>query len=194
MIQQAQERLPRINELAAQAADELGLILLGVRMGQQGKNKNLEISIYRKEPAISFSDCEKMSRTLEALIENEENQGRPIVNSSYLLEVVSAGIDRQLTTAFEFNLFAGSKVRITAKEKIGSLGTEFTGVLLGGDEQSISLANAMSLLSKGSGKQGRTGKKEAEASVEQEKISVNLQQIYRIFLYPEIKETSKSAE
>jgi ribosome maturation factor RimP len=198
VLQQTQERLPRINELAEQAASELGLILLGVRVGQQGKNKNLEVSIYRKEPAISFSDCEQMSRSLDHLLEAEENKDSAIINGPYLLEVMSAGIDRQLTSAFEFNLFAGSKVRVTAKEKIGSLGVEFTGILLGGDENSIALYQTASLSNKSAKGRSKTSVKkkaiQSENSSNEDKLTINLQQVYRVYLWPEPKESSNSTE
>ena len=116
MSPQTQEKLSKINELAAQAANSLGLILLDIRLGQQGKNKSLEVSIYRKEPAISFADCEQMSRSLEQLLEVEETKESTFGGGPYLLEVVSAGIERQLKTPFEFNLFAGSRVQLTTKE------------------------------------------------------------------------------
>jgi len=197
MVQQTEERLSRINELAEKAASELGLILLNVRMGQQGKNKSLAVSIYRKDPAISFSDCEQMSRSLEHLLEIEETGESAIINDSYLLEVVSAGIDRQLTNAFEFNLFAGSQVRVTAKEKIASLGTDFIGVLLGGDEHSVTLCQIVPLSNKLSkGRPKAAAKKQAANNISQssdDKITVNLQQIYRIYLWPDTKEASKNA-
>jgi ribosome maturation factor RimP len=197
MAQQTQEKLSRINELAQKAANELGLILLGVRMGQQGKNKSLEVSIYRKNPAISFNDCEQMSRSLEQLLEIEETGNSAFINNSYVLEVGSAGIDRQLTSAFEFNLFAGSKVRVTAKEKIASLGNEFIGVLLGGDENSVTLCQTIPLPNKLSKSQPKgVGKKRTANNISQtsdDKITLNLQQVYRIYLWPDTKEASKNA-
>jgi ribosome maturation factor RimP len=171
--------------------------LLGVRVGQQGKNKSLEVSIYRKEPAISFSDCEQMSRSLDHLLETEENKDTAVLSGPYLLEVVSAGIDRQLTNAFEFNLFAGSKVRVTAKEKIASLGVEFIGTLIGGDEESIVLGEATSLSNKSAKGQSKSSAKkqaiQSENVSKEDKLTINLQQIYKVYLWPELKE-SKSTE
>ncbi len=153
----------------------------------------MEVSIHRKETAISFSDCEQMSRTLSDLLESEESTDSPVLNGSYLLEVVSAGIDRQLTSAFEYNLFAGSKVRITAKEKIASLGTEFVGVLLGGDELSISLCQSAPLTKNSKGQSKTTVKKAADINqTSEEKLTISLQKIYRIYLWPDIKEASKN--
>ncbi len=198
MSQQSQERLSKINELAEKAATELGLILLNVRIGQQGKNKSLEVSIYRKDPAISFSDCEQMSKSLAHFLEIEETKGSAIINDSYLLEVVSAGIDRQLTNSFEFNLFAGSKVLVMAKEKIASLGIQFTGILLGGDEHSVSLCQTIPLANKSSKAPAKAiNRKQAANHVEaanNEKLNISLQQIYRICLCPDIKENKNAAQ
>ena len=157
--------------------------------GNRVKNKNLEVSIYRKEAAISFADCEQMSRSLEHLLEIEETKESPVFNGPYLLEVMSAGIDRQLTSAFEFNLFAGSKVRVTAKEKIASLGVEFIGVLCGGDEHSITLGQTFPLDNKLSKGQSKVAvKKQAVNDISQtgdDKLTISLQQIYRIYLWPD---------
>ena len=180
MANKAEQKLSRINELAEQAAKELGLILLDLRFGQQGKSKSLIVSIYRKEPAIGFSDCEKMSKTLEHLLDLEE-ANQIALDGSYVLEVVSAGIERQLTTAFEFTLFAGQQVRIVAKEKIASFGTEFVGTLLGGDENSIVVSPGFSL----SQKQSKKGKSIAPSDdATNGKLTLDLQQIYRIYLWP----------
>src|SRR5579872_4741967 len=58
-------KLVKINELATKAAEELGLTIVSARFSGQGKQKSLEICIYRPESAISFADCEAMSRNFE---------------------------------------------------------------------------------------------------------------------------------
>ncbi len=178
MANKAEQKLSRINKLAEQAAAELGLVLLDTRFGQQGKSKSLIVTVYRKNPPISFSDCEKMSRSFENLLEQEEANGSPAINGAYVLEVVSAGIERQLTTPFEFNLFAGEKVRIVAKEKIASFGNEFVGILLGGDENSVLVLPIMSLSLKISQKTKTNFKAEPE-----DRLTISLQQVYRIYLW-----------
>jgi len=178
MANAAEQKLSRINKLAEQAAVELGLVLLDVRFGQQGKSQSLIVSIYRKEPPIGFSDCEQMSRSLERLLELEET-----ISNDYVLEVVSAGIERQLNSAFEFNLFIGERVCIVAKEKIASFGTEFVGTLCGGDSESFIVSPSFSLSQKEAGKSAK-GKSKAVADEANSKLTISLQQIYRVYLWP----------
>ena len=188
---QSVQKLSRINQLAKKAADQLGLILLGVRVGQQGRNKNLEITIYRKEPTISFSDCEQMSRSLEHLIETEETGTEASIADLYALEVVSPGIDRQLTTALEFNIFAGSQVRILAKEKIASCGTDFIATLSAGNEHSVTISQAFTQAAKDKGKVSKTKSKAPVKTATDiapvgtnDQLTIDLQQIHKIYLWP----------
>jgi len=185
MASTAEQKLSRINELAKQAAGELGLVLLDIRFGQQGKSKSLELSIFRKNPAIGFSDCEQMSRALERLLE-QENQH---IIGPYLLEVHSPGTERQLTTSFEFNLFAGSMVRIVAKEKIASLGMEFAGTLLGGDEETVAIAEAFPLVDKSTKSKSKKQARQLvlSAHLASDKLTIDLQKIYRVHLCPDAK-------
>ncbi len=58
--------------------------------------------------SITISDCSKMSRELEDALEFEE-----IMQSPYVLEVSSPGVDRPLVKEAHFTRFAGNKVQIT---------------------------------------------------------------------------------
>ncbi len=172
------DTLSRINELAVQTANSLGLTVINTHL-RQGSSKSLEICIYRQEPAIGFADCEAMSRQLEQLLSGEEAKGSTLINGPFTIDVVSPGIERRLTTALEFTLFAGKPVRISTREKIDSLGTEFTAVLTGGDGQSIMVSQAEPL---------QTGKKNSTrlklSNQPNKSLTLSLSQIYGIYLWP----------
>jgi len=174
--------LARINELAIQVGSDLGLTVVNTRLIGQGKQKSLEICIYRRESAISFADCEAMSRCFEKTLESEEANGSEIIGGSFTIDVISPGIDRKLTTANEFVLFAGKEVRILTKEKIGDLGTEFIAVLTSGDEQSIIVNQAHPLPAKKGSKKNSGINKLPDGPTPE--LTLSLSQLYGIYLWP----------
>ncbi len=193
MATQKGEKLSRINELANQAAAQLGLIVLDLHSVKQGQNTSLTICIYRKEVPISFADCEEMSRALEQLLTLEqEKEAFPAISGPFSLEIISPGIERQLTTGTEFVLFSGSPVHILAREKINALGTEFVGLLAGGDEHSVIIKQAQPLVQKQDKKKkslspDRATKADRALSKEElanEQLVIDLKQIYRVNLWP----------
>ena len=172
-----QATLSKINELAIQAAKDLRLTVINTHCSGQGNQKSLEICIYRQESAINFADCEAMTRSFEQLLEQEK-----IENTLINISVVSPGIDRRLTTATEFMLFAGKPVRISAREKIDELGIEFTGLLIRGDELSITISHASPLSSKQIGKKNSAQMKVADESTSE--LTIALSKIYGVYLWP----------
>lgn len=146
---QTRERtLSRILQLADKVVEPLGLAVLEVRIGQQGRRKTLEVCIVRPHgAAIGLTDCEKVSKALDKILEEDALKFGPVVQGEFVLEVVSPGIERQLTTPREFKVFAGERIKVTAKEKIGELGCEFVCTLLGGDEANLKVAAARRFLS-----------------------------------------------
>jgi ribosome maturation factor RimP len=156
--------LNRITELATGVAQSLGLSVLDVRLSQQGGRMSLEVCIFRKQgETIGLSDCEQVSRALDRVLDEETQISGPVFRGTYFLEVVSPGIDRQLTTAREFELFSGQQIRVRARENISDLGSEFVCQLLGGDDSQLDLAGARALLSsdgkvsKGKGAKNKAG-------------------------------------
>jgi ribosome maturation factor RimP len=170
-------KLKRLQELASQAAHEHGLSVLEVKFGQQGKRPTLEVCIFKKGNSIGLAECEKVSRDLEKLID-EEAGGEPLMSGAYVLEVVSPGIDRQLTTKTDFENFAGEQVLVKARENIGEVGSEIIGTLLHGDENKIALAHARPRVtgSKASNKKSLT-------KVCADELVIELSKLFKINLY-----------
>jgi ribosome maturation factor RimP len=79
----------------------------------------------------SLNDCEKMSRALEASLDAAE-----IVSSSYVLEVSSPGISRQLTSEREFIAFKGFAVIVKTSAPYENH-QEWRGQLQGRDENAV---------------------------------------------------------
>ncbi|NPV88832.1 ribosome maturation factor [Coprothermobacteraceae bacterium] len=67
----------------------------------------LSIVIHR-EPSVTVSDCEHISRAVEPLLDAEE-----WLTGSYILEVSSPGLERVLRRREEFQIFSGRLADIT---------------------------------------------------------------------------------
>ncbi len=103
----------RIEGLARQVADYLGVELDEVELLGQGRRTLLRITIY-KHGGVSVRDCEAFSKDVGALLDVEGVIGEP-----YRLEVSSPGLDRPLRAERDFSRHAGELVRVTVKEKVG---------------------------------------------------------------------------
>lgn len=168
-----EETLGHLTRLAEEVAHPLGLEVVEVKIGQQGRRKTLEVTIFRSSGPVSLSDCEQVSRKLEALLDDSQATGQPLVDGAYLLEVQSPGIERQLKGEKEFRIFKGHKVLVLARNRVGALGTEFTGILAEGEGGKITLLQAQA-----------AGSKQKEVATEAE-ITLELSDLLKIKLYPD---------
>lgn len=186
----------RIAELGEAVAKPLGLSILEVKIGQEGRRKSLEVTIFRKGGAVSFSDCESVSRQLDKLLEeNSDNDTqRSLTGGAFMLEVVSPGIDRQLTKQTDFENFSGQCVRVKAKEKFDGLGVDFIGKLVAGDGKTLQLTDAKPLIEMKNGKMApkatvtknkvKNNKSSQEESCCQEStLSIDMTKVYKVNLY-----------
>lgn len=101
----------RVLKLAEQAAEELGVELFDLEL--LGKGKLLLRVIIDREEGVTLDDCERFSRSLEALLDVENP-----IPVSYTLEVSSPGLDRPLRDLKEFEKHIGKLARIITAEKI----------------------------------------------------------------------------
>jgi ribosome maturation factor RimP len=154
-------KLQGVTELADKIADTVGVRIVEVKFGQQGKKRTLEVTIYRPDGPVSHDDCEQVSRLMDAEIEALEAKGEPLLDGLFMLEVQSPGIDRMIKSDREFRIFAGHKVQIESKEKIADLGHNIVGVLLGLVEGQVKIAHAEVLA-----KPAKTHKKVAPKAVD----------------------------
>ncbi len=78
---------------------------------------------------MTIDDCETISHAIGAVLDVEDP-----IHGSWTLEVSSAGIDRPLTRAKDWNRFAGHLARAETIVPINGR-KRFSGVALGADEQ-----------------------------------------------------------
>jgi len=136
-----EQKLNKLRDLSEQAAADFSLEVLGVKIGQQGKYRTFEVCIYDRKEPVGLTQCEKVSRALDTLLEAEEVNDPTIFGGPYLLEVVSPGTDRELKNSYDFAVFAGKSVRVKTREKVGTWGNDFVATLLGGSETQVTLSD-----------------------------------------------------
>lgn len=96
----------------------------------------LRLYVQRKQGAISISECETISRSLEPAIEALPQ----LSDFAYNFEVSSPGLFRPLKTAREFAFYQGEPVRVTgkpdgkSKKNVQTLSTVAEGTLKGFNE------------------------------------------------------------
>jgi ribosome maturation factor RimP len=75
---------------------------------------------------VTVDDCSRVSRALEAYLDDE-----PAVGERYVLEVSSPGIERPLIRRRDFERFSGEEVAIRTATPLGELGKRLEGELVG---------------------------------------------------------------
>lgn len=134
-----------VTELAQPVADKMGLILWDVRFEKEGATWYLRLFI-DKDGGVNIDDCENFSRTLDKLLDEADP-----IDQSYVLEVGSPGIERELRCGWHFEAYLGALVNVRLirpvegrKDFLGELAAfdedEITVVLEDGTEMKVKLA------------------------------------------------------
>ncbi|MBE6583852.1 MAG: ribosome maturation factor RimP [Ruminococcaceae bacterium] len=79
-----------VRRLIAPVADEMGYFIWDVEFCKEGADKYLRITL-DNEDGISIEDCEKFHRAIDPILDEADP-----INESYILEVSSPGIEREL--------------------------------------------------------------------------------------------------
>jgi ribosome maturation factor RimP len=123
--------VPQILELATPIAEELGLEVVEVVFQTNKRPPILRLDIRNPNSDTSLDDCERMSRSLEATLDATE-----IIPGSYVLEISSPGISRQLMTDREFAAFKGFSIVVKTHVPFEDR-QEWRGKLQGRDEEAV---------------------------------------------------------
>lgn len=87
-------------------AEEMGYELVYAEYSKEGQDWYLRFFIDRPE-GIDINDCEKVSRAVEAVLDQEE-----LIKGQYILEVSSLGLERPLRTEKDYAEALGEYVEI----------------------------------------------------------------------------------
>ena len=99
-------------------AEELGVYVVDVTY-----EKGILCYFIDKRDGVTIDDCEKFSRSVEAVLDRED-----IIAGEYSLDVSSPGVDRKLKKEREFMYYLGREVEVKLFAAIDGV-KEFDGVL-----------------------------------------------------------------
>lgn len=102
----------RLNEIASGIAERTGLELVHIEVVGSGKQTTVRILIDKPE-GITHDDCSLFSREISPILDNED-----LIDSAYLLEVSSPGLERELYSIRDFEKFAGKLAKLKTRQKI----------------------------------------------------------------------------
>lgn len=125
--------IPQIIDLATPVAEDLGLELVGAVFHTNQRPPVLRVDIRNPQQDTGLNDCERMSRALEATLDAAD-----IIPDTYVLEVSSPGISRQLSTDREFIAFKGFDVIVSISEPYEGQ-KEWAGKLIRRDDTAVYL-------------------------------------------------------
>ena len=92
---------------ASKIVSELGYVLVDIEYKKQFDGMVLEFFIDSPN-GININDCEKVSKALDEPLD----QLNPTNDVPYSLNVSSLGLDRPLTTEYQFNKYKGQEVEL----------------------------------------------------------------------------------
>ncbi len=100
-------KLVHLESLLRPVIEGLGYECWGVEYLPQGKHSILRVYIDRPDEGITVEDCEKVSRQVSGVLDVEDP-----IQSEYLLEVSSPGMDRPLFGLEHYRRYAGHLVQL----------------------------------------------------------------------------------
>ncbi len=124
----------KVRELAQPLCDELGLFLWDVRFEKEGATWYLRVFI-DKDGGIDMNDCESLHRPLDKLLDETDP-----IPQSYVFEVCSPGLGRELRRPEHFEVCMGDPVRVRLIREQGGK-KELIGTLSGYEKGEITLSD-----------------------------------------------------
>lgn len=122
----------KVFQLVKDEAEKQGLQIWDVRYEKEGANWYLRIFI-EKEDGISIEDCENFTRPVNSILDKADP-----IPQSYILEIGSAGLERELVRESHFEAGIGLPIRARAIRDFGGE-KEIVGILGGYDKEKVTL-------------------------------------------------------
>lgn len=122
-----------VYSIAKPIAENLNLEIWDVKFVKEGPNRYLRIFI-DNDAGITLDDCEKMSRAI-----NDPLDELDPIPFSYILEVCSPGIERELTKDWHFQKYINSEIIIKFIRPNESNEKETVGTLVNFDKNFITI-------------------------------------------------------
>ena len=122
----------RVYEIVAPYAQELGLDIWDIRFVKEGTDWYLRIFI-DKDGGVSIDDCVDLTHAITKPLDDADP-----ISQSYLLEVSSPGVERELVTDAHFDKYVGSNVMLRLIRPVEKV-RDFSGRLKAYDNGVITL-------------------------------------------------------
>lgn len=126
--------IPHVIDLASPIAKELGLEVVGAVFHTHQSPPILRVDVRNCTADTSLDDCERLSLALEPSLDAAD-----FIPETYILEVSSPGVPKNLTTDREFVSFKGFPVTVTTVEPYKGH-QSWSGQLIRRDEQAVHLS------------------------------------------------------
>lgn len=173
------QKIEEILKVAEDLAAPLGFMVVDVRLSQDGKRRSLEVTIGRKGGRVSLTDCEELSRKLDKELDEHDP---PLIDGAYVLNVQSPGLDRQLKTDREFDVFVGEQVEVQTKEVIPPVGAVFEGKLVSKKDGVLTIDTPKPIVQ--AGKKKKKAKEGEAAQALPESIQIDVSKVALVRLQP----------
>ena len=121
MDNQGLEIIERVKALIAPELSVSGLEVYDLEYKQGAMGMTLSVYLDRPGGKVNLKDCQSASHLIGELID-----GSGAIQSKYILEVSTVGLDRELKTKKDFDRFKGQEARVITRVLIGKDNT-FTG-------------------------------------------------------------------
>ena len=122
----------KVTALAKPVVEDEGCTLWDVEYVREAGSWYLRVFI-DKEGGVSIDDCERISRRLDPILDEED----PIPDS-YVFEVGSAGAERELKRPSDFEQFMGSSVEVKLYQPVNG-SKAFVGTLTGYEQGRVTV-------------------------------------------------------
>jgi ribosome maturation factor RimP len=130
-----EQLLKDLRRVAARVAEEAGTEMVDLTLRGSGKHRRLRLDIDRcGSEGVGLDDCRKVSNSLGEAIDSED-----LIPGGYTLEVSSPGADRPISSPDDIRRNTGRRIVVSTEEPFDGR-RSFKGVLLGGDERCLRLA------------------------------------------------------
>lgn len=122
----------RVYDLIKPITDELGYYLWDVCYVKEGAMWYLRVFIDQDE-GITIDDCERATKPINEILDEVDP-----ISQSYMLEVGSAGLERELVKEEHFEVCEGDTVRIHFIRNVDGC-KESIGTLIGADKEGVAI-------------------------------------------------------
>ncbi len=126
-----------LDSLARRAAEAEGLQVAWIELKRNGGSQVFRVFIEREDASASIADCERLTHRLGLLLDVEDP-----IESAYVLEVSTPGLDRPLRNEQDYERFRGRLARIKTRSALsgrrrflGRLGGVHSGTVRIEDEE-----------------------------------------------------------